>query len=445
MSVDLNRPLAWTRASADAEAMLKGLQPNIVKEHVRDILRVLLLHFEDPRAARALLTHVAGLMKSAWEHLEEIDSYKKGGPPGAPYVGLGLTEAGYRGLGLGEGRIPDDPAFRRGAPADETCAILGDVPVSEWEPAYREQVHAVVLIGDAKASGDAVLACRESIVSHVGEGVTLLGEELGRGYNNESGHGIEHFGYVDGRSQPLFLEEEIVKERQHTDIFGWDPAFPLGQVLVRECGEDRRRFGSYLVLRKLEQDVRAFKEAEEALAKELKLQPADEERAGALVVGRFEDGTPVTVAGAEVGDDPVPNDFNYADDRFGHKCPLAAHIRLVNARDGDRGHIMPRRGQTYGERAKGFEDRPSEGVGLLFVAFNADIRAPFEYTQAKLANTYDPLIGQHERPPFHATTVWDAPPTSCVPPFPHTVRLRGAAYFFAPSLPFLRGLDANAM
>ena len=309
MSVDLNRPLAWTRASADAEAMLKGLQPNIVKEHVRDILRVLLLRFDDPRAARALLTHVAGLMKSAWEHLEEIDRYKQGGPPGTPYVGLGLTAAGYRALGLGEERIPGDPAFRRGAPADETCEILGDVPVSEWEPAYRQQVHAAVLIGDAEEAADAVLACRESIVSRLGEGVTLLGEEFGRGYKNESRKGIEHFGYVDGRSQPLFLEEEIVKERQHADIFGWDRFSRWVRCWCANADTTNGASGVISCCASSSRTSARSKRPKRHWPRNWSSNRWTRNVAGALVVGRFEDGTPVTIAGAEVGEDPVPNDF----------------------------------------------------------------------------------------------------------------------------------------
>jgi hypothetical protein len=42
MPVDLNTSLAWKTATGDSLAMLKQLQPNILKGHVREHLQVLL-------------------------------------------------------------------------------------------------------------------------------------------------------------------------------------------------------------------------------------------------------------------------------------------------------------------------------------------------------------------------------------------------------------------
>ena len=39
----------------------------------------------------------------------------------------------------------------------------------------------------------------------------------GHGQHNKHGEGIEHFGYVDGRSQPIFLTEDLDKERLQND------------------------------------------------------------------------------------------------------------------------------------------------------------------------------------------------------------------------------------
>ena len=70
---------------------------------------------------------------------------------------------------------------------------------------------------------------------------------------------------------------------------------PLREVLVADPGAARpgESFGSFLVYRKLEQNVRAFKKQEARIAGKLGLKGEDAERAGALLVGRFEDGTPV--------------------------------------------------------------------------------------------------------------------------------------------------------
>src|SRR2546430_8745564 len=100
---------------------------------------------------------------------------------------------------------------------------------------------------------------------------------------------------------------------------------------------------------------------------------------------------------------------------------------------------MARRGQTYGERADvPFDEsvppsaRPAGGVGLLFMAFNANVNIPddfglaqVDFTQAILANNpgfprvpagtaapgLDPGIGQGVPPQQHYTTQTSGTPT----------------------------------
>jgi Dyp-type peroxidase family len=284
----------------------------------------------------------------------------------------------------------------------------------------------------------------------------VLGEEQGRPVTDRL-RKIEHFGYVDGRSQPLFLTEDVDHERATTDgTTVWDPAFPLSQVLVPEPGAPRptTRFGTYLVFRKLEQNVRLFKEQEERMAEQMGLD--DEERAGAMLVGRFEDGTPVTLQYDEGAHNPVMNDFTYASDLDGLKCPHYAHIRKVNPRrssDEARRHLMARRGQTYGVRTDEVDgdkvplkDRPEGGVGLLFMAVNSDLSEQFEYTQKHLANRgsdanpSDPVIGQGRRQRLAGAKTWGRPELGEADPIQPAVTMKGGEYFFLPSLPFLRGL-----
>ena len=68
-----------------------------------------------------------------------------------------------------------------------------------------------------------------------------------RNANRES---IEHFGYVDGRSQPLMLQEDVEDERDKMGgVHRWDPAFGIGTVLIpRPGGNDEYSFGSYRCL-----------------------------------------------------------------------------------------------------------------------------------------------------------------------------------------------------
>jgi hypothetical protein len=72
--------------------------------------------------------------------------------------------------------------------------------------------------------------------------------------------------------------------------------------------------------------VRRFKQAEEDLADQFGLKDDDRERAGAMLVGRFEDGTPLSLQCEDGVDSPAENDFTYASGSLGAKCPFEAHI-----------------------------------------------------------------------------------------------------------------------
>ncbi|MEY2849559.1 MAG: hypothetical protein RI885_2226 [Actinomycetota bacterium] len=468
MSVTLTAPLAWTTASGDDAAMLAELQPNIVKAHVRESLAVLLLRFEDATEGAAFLSALAPLMKSAATHLDEVAQFKASGTEGSVYVGVGLTAAGYAALEIPT--MPSDPSFLRGMRHPQSRQTLADPPVSVWEEPYREELHAVVLIGDQTDASTSTT--REAVLALMPDSVVVVGEETGSGQRNGNGDGIEHFGYVDGRSQPLFLVEDIERERNTTDGTSvWDPAFALDRVLVPDPAspDPSACFGSYFVFRKLEQNVRRFKTVEERLAESLGLEGEDAERAGALIVGRFEDGTPVTLQAEGGAIHPVPNDFDYDSDPEGAKCPFHAHIRKTNPRGSggfepvasERDHLMARRGQTYGERADDpndgavpVESRPTGGVGLLFMAFNTSIGAQFDFTQQVWADNpgfpkvpagtaapgLDVVIGQGARGPQTFPTEWGGDAAQAADPLAQAVRMRGGEYFFMPSLAFLRSL-----
>ena len=145
---------------------------------------------------------------------------------------------------------------------------------------------------------------------------------------------------------------------------------------------------------------------------------------------------------------------------LGLQCPFRAHIRKTNPRgstgdeDAERVHIMARRGITYGDRRPGdlesdnLETKPEDGVGLLFMAYMADIAGQFEFTQQAWANEpdhpphaagTDPVIGLGPRTQpepwrdIDGTSVADFD-------FRGFVTMRGGEYFFAPSLSGLRRL-----
>jgi Dyp-type peroxidase family len=465
MAVDLTTTLEWRKATGDAATMLDELQPNILKAHVRDHLSALFLFFEDAAEARTFLAAVAGKMKSAKQHLEEVSAFKAGSAAGTAYVGAGLTAAGYRALGVEN--LPPDESFLRGMKALETRQLLNDPPRSTFDPGFREQIHAVVLVG--AATDQAMIARRNEILGLLPDSASVLTEEIGLARVNARGDGIEHFGYIDGRSQPLFLHEDYDDEKNNTDgVNVWDPRAPLSQVLVPDpaAPDPGVHFGSYLIFRKLEQNVRRFKQAEQDLADALGLTGEDRERAGAMIIGRFEDGTPLTMQREDGVESPVSNNFTYDSDEVAAKCPFQAHIRKTNPRGSggaeqppqERLHLMARRGVTYGERPDDPDadippaERPSGGVGLLFMAFNSVLGNQFEFTQALWADNpgfpankgvtagLDPVIGQGEREPSDYVAQWGGSEHRTAGPAPQAVTLRGGDYFFMPSLAFLRSL-----
>jgi Dyp-type peroxidase family len=481
MPVNLNQLLTLAGATAAEQAMLDNLQANILRPHVRDHMSILFLNFADQAEARAFLVALAatnnGLAKSAAIHFAELAQFHATGAPGTPYVGVGLSATGYAAIGVNS--TPADTSFGRGMTSAASRSILGDPPVSVWEQPFRQltaqtRIHAVVAIGDATDA--AVSTARDAVLSLMTDSITLVAEETGLAQRNAAGEGIEHFGYIDGRSQPLFITEDVTNEQDSTDGTNvWNPNAGLAQVLVPDpaAPDPTVHFGSYFVFRKLEQNVRRFRQAEHDLAVTLGITDAD--RAGAMIVGRFRDGTPLTLQRADSAADPIMNNFTYDSDVTGDKCPFHGHIRKTNPRGSggaellpdERRHLMARRGQTYGNRTDvPFDEtvpitaRPTDGVGLLFMAFNSKINfdadgvpgAQFDFTQAVWANNpafpvgpppppgLDPVIGQGARPGQSYPLTWSESDRSVVPAIAQAVQMRGGEYFFMPSLPFLRGL-----
>jgi deferrochelatase/peroxidase EfeB len=453
------------------DEILRRLQANIVKAHVRDHLEVLFIHFKNPDAGMRFLNEVAGSMKNALEHLEEARRFRECRTPGSTYVGVGLTDQGYEALDIEAWKRPDGQYFADGMRSAISRAELGDPAVEQWERLYRKDIHGIVMIGDASAEAAKPASDQiRALLDRYGSNVELMGVEVGRALTNPNGDPIEHFGYVDGRSQPLFVSDDLDDEATvdgGTSV--WNPESGLDQILVQDpaAPDPRVGFGSYLVFRKLEQNVRQFKLMVHELATHLNADRLDPAYAGALIIGRFKDGTPLALQAAPGMWRPVPNNFDYAGDVDGMKCPYFAHIRKMNPRGSgpeppqdQRRHLMARRGQTYGYRDDDptddrIWDKPTEGVGLLFMAFNADVGDQFVYAQRELANESellapvfsklsvpDLLIGQAHRPAtvFYPRT-WGGDPVSenrTAPAFRRAVTMKGGAYFFMPSLDFLR-------
>ena len=206
-------------------------------------------------------------------------------------------------------------------------------------------------------------AARPSSSGHSGRRQDLAGVELiWRQDCYQLATGRTSFGFKDGIGQPAVEgsgipptnpREKPLKAGEiilgYPDETGELPPMPTPDVLGRN--------GTYVVFRKLHTRVAAYRQYLRAKAESREA----EALLGAKMVGRWQSGAPLTLAPER--DDPDlgadahrNNDFAYADDLRGFKCPVGAHARRANPRDAldDDGsvnvrlHRMIRRGTSYG-------------------------------------------------------------------------------------------------
>lgn len=492
MPIDLNAPAdqVTTDAGSPYRAMLEKLQGNVLKPHGRNVEKHIFLKFTgDPAKVRAWIRG-----KVAPDLLTTAKQYDQGrarkanpGLDGGLVKLFFLSAAGYRYLGLNPKPF-DSGAFKDGM-KDQGDGILDAIFSTEnkdpkpgrWEAGYREAVHALVQLGDDPEDETRLLNAVETVKAEVAGLAQVLAIETGRALRRtvtvegkERIEPIEHFGYFDGISQPLFTAEDLDKyyEKQGTKGPGnWDPSASLSLVLADDpFSEDDEALGSYLVYRKLHQNVGQWNDRVVATAQAVGIAP---DLAGATAVGRFKDGTPVVDANQPAGN--YTNDFVFrTGDPDGWRCPAHAHIRKVNPRgttprtsdESERRRRIARRGIPYGKPlpdicdAQGAETDadPAADRGLLFLCFQANVEKQFEFIQRTWADNPnfpdnifnlpfqrdtgdDPVIGQDPNEPQRWPKTWGSSAGGRQKfNFEAAVTLKGGEYFFAPSLPFLRAL-----
>jgi Dyp-type peroxidase family len=297
-------------------------------------------------------------------------------------------------------------------------------------------------------------------------GIEILHIELGQDpyYAAKDGtitrptHRHEHFGFRDGISQPHF---DIPGSGTPTGNGSWRPLAP-GEIYLGARDEDGcvqaapdhkalRDGGTYLVFRKLRQDVAGFR----AFLGAARPGPKDkQDRLAAQFVGRWRNGASIVRApGAQpdIGpqDEQDLNNFRYVEeDPLGRNCPLGAHVRRTNPRDiggqtQAKRHRIVRRGMAYGgpflpEESAG-DDKER---GMLFIALNARIDVQFELIQSRWINGGEflrqaglgkcPITGSNAGLPSDQFLATDsATPVNCIPAFVH---MRGGDYFYAPGI-----------
>lgn len=485
----------------DLQALLKDTQGNILKPHGRDHVKHLFVRFNKdtiPAARNWLATMAEVWVTSAlkqWQdssrRSEEMAAAKSISDPEARaeaiaevrlrskvFVNLLLSSKGYDALRLKK-LMPRDKSFELGSRHQDVLWKLNDPPPDQWDKGFNQELHALIIVAD---DNDGPLTKAVDRIKKSLQGVgAVVHEETGNamrldhdGKTRPDGPVREHFGYLDGLSDPLFYAKDLkkVEEKEGARDRYSDPFAQLGLVLLPDPGAKEGGCGSYFVYRKLRQHVAKFKHDQEELAK--KLEAAAEgttqsheyykDLAGAYVFGRFTDGTPVVrqskPSGKSVGE--LVNKFDYGKDRDGTMCPLSSHIRKTNPR-GDAVHInksdleyersrrIARRGMSYGPQT--LNPGENEDVGMLFLCAQSSIVEQFEFMRHiwsdqkdfPLVDTgMDPLIGHSADLKIHFQK-WPSKyggndkskylDNVSVGPW---VTLRGAEYFFVPSLSFLR-------
>jgi Dyp-type peroxidase family len=289
------------------------------------------------------------------------------------------------------------------------------------------------------------------------------------------GDAREHFGFTDGFSQPAIegvAREDVPGQGIPYKRVPWWPlsrtrwrAIKPGEFVLGYDDEDQgpapappapfHRNATFMVWRKLHQDVAAFRAQLATQADRLGVDP---ELVAAKIVGRWRDGSPLALRpdapDAALGNDNRrANDFRYGDDELGLRCPRGAHVRRTNPRDalGWEGrltarHRILRRGMPYGPPLP--DGAPDDGAarGLLFVCLQASIARQFEIVQTQWCNDgnafglgreADPITGPAGGEVRH---IIEGDPPRVTSPLRSYVECRGGEYLVVPAISALRAL-----
>jgi len=455
-----------------------------------------------PEAARRWIGGVAGRVTPASKSSKEVYGERQA-------RNVALTHAGVAALGLDETTLGTfQLEFTQGMTGEHSTRALGDTGPEldpgawAWGGPNNPTVHAMLFL-----FADTPERLRE-LVDDEAKHAAAAGMTLGTPLDSILLEGDkEHFGFHDGIAQP-----RITGLKADADAASNEPRVPAGEVVLgypnaygnypatpsvpvteaarklfpvaapdpydSTLGErlDLGRNGSYVVFRQYAQDVKRFWEYLDTIAGH---DPERRKKMGARMVGRWPNGAPLEEfpdAEPPTFDPARANEFMYSKDLDGQRCPLGAHVRRTNPRDGmgptpadsllvaDR-HRLLRRGRAYGlPLAPSFDPADilnSDGGGergLHFICFNTDIGRQFEFVQNTWVNSPkfdglyadpDALIAPHQDPADPAThpeevsrlTIQKCPVRHRVSGIPRFVTIRGGAYLFMPGINALRYLS----
>lgn len=322
----------------------------------------LLLHIKDEAAARAWLSQAP--VTSAEEHK----------PIPSTALQIAFTRQGLETLGVPESILSGfSLEFRAGMASDENRSRrLGDTGANaphKWEWGGSTVPHLVVMLftEDGQLS-----AWQQSVTGALFQQAFSLIAQL----DTSDLGGREHFGFIDGISQPqldwgrtrtvsvngnqlaygnvVCLGEFLLgypnEYNHYTDrplLDGSGPgAVGLPDAEDQPGKKDLGRNGTYVVIRQLRQDVRGFWQYIDETTRTL--HETGYGLAEAMIGRKLDDGAPlvplsqqpipgVGAAGSDAKrrQDARLNQFTYTADPDGTRCPFGAHIRRGNPRTAD--------------------------------------------------------------------------------------------------------------
>lgn len=411
----------------------------------------LLLRLEDPARAASWL-----------EGIRPQITYCRGSD-GPSKLNIALSARGLQRL-LSRDELHGFPReFLEGMVTPHRQRVLGDLRGGASDPATwtwggpAQPVDLVLLVYELDR---AALQGRLSEIRGALQGLDLVKELTSTALKEDK----EHFGFRDGIAQPWVAG-------LHRSGFARDRVAPGELVLgyddntgVPEPAPSIAKNGTYLVFRQIVQRVPEFWQAFPQATAEEKIRHA------AKMVGRWPDGTPLALS----PDHPDPaqplNDFGYSrEGAEGLRCPIGAHIRRANPRDGllsnpkeslqaVNRHRILRRGRAFGPPAP--REAYPEGVrveaddettsdagtrGLFFICLNASLSRQFEFCQQTWLNNPKFQNLSADTDPIGSSVQWAGPgqtPGRTEPDNPLRRRFRenekyvhtmGGEYFLLPS------------
>lgn len=466
-----------TTFTDDQQRNIQGLG---IAGYRKDLQHLIFIRFSDAEGARKLLRWLHPHTANAWEVrrfnevFSEMRRRRHGNDPPiqATWMGVLLSARGYRALGvdLSPLQVAGAEAFTAGMA--QRAGQIGDTRPKDapngWVEAFRPEAGVDLLVVIAGDDPDDVSDTFDRLKTQIRRtGCSVVFEERQPRPRAELRRGIEHFGFRDGASQPA------IEGYDGTPAAGEPPAVPAGEFVlgypdlmgttaaVGPLWAD----GSFLVFRRLSQDVAAFRRQLTAGVPGSDPELTREQLA-AKMVGRWPSGAPLDLhAETDPGPQGVSNAFDFSGDQEGLKCPRWGHIRKSNPRaeqtpdpptDDPRRHRMIRRGGVYGLplRPDALDDDGRER-GLHFVSVVADPVRQFEFVQARWLNDPnfpsgqpspdgpyappptgppdgpDPIAGEHDG---LSCTLRQASGQHQFPIISELVAVTAGEYFFLPAL-----------